>query len=57
MIAQDKAILAKGLTESKVFSPRSLRSNGDVKKSTEQFKEPAKESKINTKTKAKTKAK
>ena len=57
MIAEDKSILAKGLTEIKVSSPRTLRPNADVKKSTEQFKEPVKQAKIKTKTKAKTKAK
>ena len=45
------------MTETKVSSPRTLRSNADVKKSTEQFKEPVKQAKIKTKTKAKTKAK
>ena len=50
-------MIALGLTESKVLSPRILRSNGDVKKSTEQFKEPAKQAKMKAKMKGKTKAK
>ena len=57
MIALDKAILTKGLTESKVSNPRTLRSNADVKNSTAQFEEPAKQAKIKVKTKAKTKSK
>ena len=47
------AIVAESLTENKVISPRILRSNGDVKKSTEPFEMPA----MQAKTKAKTKAK